>query len=107
MTMRPFALFALVSCAACSAIPVHMNTSTTIQHADGTVEHKETHWKGTLDQLPAQLSKAGDELADTTGKMVKELTNVPPPGHVKLGDLGPAIVPMQGDPQCDFLVAAR
>lgn len=84
-----------------------MNTSMTVVHGDGTVEHKETHWEGTLDQLPGQLSKAGDELADVTGKMVKELTDVPPPGHVKLGDLGPGLQSFEGNPQCDFLVAAK
>jgi hypothetical protein len=91
----------------CSAIPVKMNTSMTVVHSDGTVEHKETHWQGTLDQLPGQLSKAGGDLADVTGKMVEELTDVPPPGHVQLGDLGPGLQSYQGNPQCDFLVAAK
>lgn len=91
----------------CSVIPVKMNTSMTVVHGDGTVEHKETHWEGTLDQLPAQLSKAGDDLADVTGKMVKELTDVPPPGKVKLSDLGPGMQGFEGNPQCDFLVAAK
>ena len=97
----------LVAATGCSAIPVHMNTSMTVVHGDGTVEHKETHWEGTLDQLPAQLSKAGDDLADVTGKMVKELTDVPPPGKVKLSDLGPSLQSFEGNPQCDFLVAAK
>jgi hypothetical protein len=97
----------LVAATGCSVIPVKMNTYTTIRHGDGTVEHKETHWEGTLDQLPAQLSKAGDDLADVTGKMVKELTDVPPPGKVKLSDLGPGLQSFEGNPQCDFLVAAK
>ena len=97
----------LVAATGCSAIPVKMNTSMTVRHSDGTVEHKETHWEGTLDQLPAQLSKAGDDLADVTGKMVKELTDVPPPGKVKLSDLGPSLQSFEGNPQCDFLVAAK
>lgn len=91
----------------CSMIPVKMNTSMTVVHGDGTVEHKETHWEGTLDQLPAQMSKAGGELADVTGKMVKELTDVPPPGKVKLGDLGAGLQTYEGNPQCDFLLAAK
>lgn len=96
----------LVVATGCSMIPVKMNTSMTVVHGDGTVEHKETHWEGTLDQLPAQISKAGGELADVTGKMVKELTDVPPPGKVKLGDLGAGLQSYEGNPQCDFLVAA-
>lgn len=97
----------LAATAGCAMIPVQMHTSTTIVHGDGTVEHKETHWKGTLDQLPAQLSKAGDDLADVTGKMVKELTDVPPPGKVKLSDLGAGMQSFEGNPQTDFLVAAK
>lgn len=97
----------VVAASACNMIPVQMHTSTTIQHSDGTVEHSETHWKGTLDQLPAQLSKAGGELAKVTGKMVKELADVPPPGKVQLADLGPGMQAYQGNPQCDFLVNAK
>ncbi len=97
----------LAAATGCSVIPVKMNTSMTVVHGDGTVEHKETHWEGTLDQLPAQISKAGGELADVTGKMVKELTDVPPPGKVKLGDLGAGLQSYEGNPQCDFLVAAK
>jgi hypothetical protein len=106
--LAPVVLLAtMTGCSALSAIPVKMNTSMTVQHADGTVEHKETHWEGTLDQLPAQVSKAGGDLAQVTGKMVKELTDVPPPGHVKLGDLGPGMDRFEGSPGADFLVGAK
>jgi hypothetical protein len=84
-----------------------MNTTTHIQHADGTVEHKETHWEGTLDQLPAQLGKAGEELGATTAKMAKELTDVPPPGQVKLSDLHPSLAKHEGKKGADFLVEAK
>jgi hypothetical protein len=103
--LAPAALVVLAT--GCGAIPVKMNTSMTVRHSDGTVEHKETHWEGTLDQLPAQLSKEGSELADVTGKMVKELTDVPPPGKVQLSDLGPSMQSFQGNPQCDFLISAK
>ncbi|HEX8789582.1 MAG TPA: hypothetical protein VF765_01425 [Polyangiaceae bacterium] len=97
----------VVAATGCSMIPVKMNTSMTVVHGDGTVEHKETHWEGTLDQLPAQMAKAGDDLADVTGKMVKELTDVPPPGKVKLSDLSPGLQSYEGNPQCDFLISAK
>lgn len=110
MSMR-FRLLApaamLVLTAGCSAIPVKMNTSMTVVHSDGKVEHKETHWEGTLDQLPGQLSKAGDDLADVTGQLVKQLTDVPPPGKVKLADIDPGLSSFQGNPKCDFLVGAK
>ena len=75
---------AAVFAVGCSHIPVDFHTETHIQHADGTVEHKSSDWHGTLDQLPAQLSKFGTELADVTAQMGKELTDVPPPGRVEL-----------------------
>ncbi len=91
----------------CKAIPVQMHTSTHVQHADGTVEHKETHWKGTLDELPAQLGKAGEELGQVTAKMAKELTDVPPPGQVKLSDLSGGLKKYEGKEGADFLVGAK
>ena len=91
----------------CSSIPVQMHTSTTIQHSDGTVEHKETHWQGTLDQLPAQLGKAGKELGAVTAQMAKELTDVPPPGQVALDDLHPSLAKYKGQKDADFLMEAK
>ena len=69
------------------------------------MEHHETHWSGTLDQLPAQISKAGDELSLATDRLIKELTEVPPPGKVTLGDLG--LQQFVGRPNCDFLSGAK
>lgn len=91
----------------CSQIPVTMHTETHIQHADGTVEHKSSDWHGTLDQLPAQLSKAGKELGDVTAAMAKELTDVPPPGHVALSDLDPSFARHQGKRGADFISTAK
>ena len=93
----------VVGLAGCDKIPVEMHTTTHVQHADGTVEHKETHWKGTLDQLPEQLGKAGEELGAVTAKMAKELTDVPPPGQVKLSDLHPSFAKYEGKKGVDFL----
>lgn len=91
----------------CSAIPVKMHTETHVQHADGTVEHRSSDWEGTLDQLPAQLAKAGKELGDVTAQMAKELTDVPPPGEVKLADLDPALAKYKGKKGVDFIDHAR
>lgn len=84
-----------------------MHTETHIQHADGTVEHKSSDWHGTLDQLPAQLGKAGAELGEVTAKMAKELTDVPPPGRVHLKDLSPALAKFEGKRGEDFLMSAK
>lgn len=91
----------------CNLIPVKVHTESTIVHSDGKVEHKEHDWEGTLDQLPAELSRAGAELADVTSKMAKELTDVPPPGHVALKDLGPGFEKFEGDPETNFLLVAK
>lgn len=104
LALLPFAVFAAVGC---SHIPVEMHTETHIQHADGTVEHKSSDWHGTLDQLPAQLSKFGGELADVTAQMGKELTDVPPPGRVELKDLDPSLAKYQGKRGADFLGTAK
>jgi hypothetical protein len=104
-------LFALVMTGAasigCSAIPVHMHTESHVQHMDGTVEHKSSDWHGTLDQLPAQLAKAGKELGEVTAKMAKELTDVPPPGKVEMKDLSPELAKYQGKRGADFLSTAK
>lgn len=84
-----------------------MHTESHIQHMDGTSEHKSSDWHGTLDQLPAQLSKAGKELGEVTAKMVKELTDVPPPGKVELKDLSPELAKHQGQHDRDFLMSAK
>ena len=91
----------------CDQIPVHMHTESHVQHMDGTVEHKSSDWHGTLDQLPAQLAKAGKELGEITSKMAKELTDVPPPGKVELKDLSPELAKHQGQRGADFLSTAK
>lgn len=91
----------------CDQIPVHMHTESHIQHMDGTSEHKSSDWHGTLDQLPAQLGKAGKELGEVTAKMARELTDVPPPGKVELKDLSPELGKHQGQRGRDFLVTAK
>jgi hypothetical protein len=104
LALLPFvALFGI----GCSHIPVDFHTETHVTHADGTVEHKSSDWHGTLDQLPAQLSKFGSELADVTAQMGKELTDVPPPGRVELKDLDPALAKYQGKRGQDFLGTAK
>jgi hypothetical protein len=101
----PFVLGALVT--GCAAIPIHLHTETHVQSADGTVEHRSSDWEGTLDQLPAQLGKAGAELGDVTAKLAKQLTEVPPPGEVDLAELSPELARFKGQRGADFLVSAK
>lgn len=106
LALVPVALLSFVA-AGCASLPVHMHTETHIQHADGTVEHESSDWEGTLDQLPAQLGKAGEELGAATAQMAKELTDVPPPGKVALADLSPDLAKYQGKRGADFLTTAK
>lgn len=106
LALLPVALLAL-GAAGCASIPVQLHTESHVQHADGTVEHKSSDWQGTLDQLPAQLGKAGTELGEATAKMAKELTDVPPPGKVELKDLSPDLAKYQGQRGADFLTTAK
>lgn len=101
----------VASSAACNLIQVKQDRTMTYHNADGTVTVKHEHWEGTLDQLPShmgkQLTEAGDQLATATTKMVKQLKDVPPPGKVKLGDLGPGMGKFEGNPQTDYLLQAK
>jgi hypothetical protein len=108
---RSAALSSLVlgSCAlgGCEHIPVQMHTSMTVQHADGTVDHKETHWQGSLAELPGHMEELGHDLSMVTGELIKKLTEVPPPGHVKLGDLAPGLAKHENRPETNFLLNAK
>lgn len=105
-SLAPVVLFG-VAALGCDKIPVEMHTTTVVQHADGKVERKDKHWRGTLDQLPAQMSQAGKELGEVTAKMAKELTDVPPPGHVELKDISPELERWQGKEGADFIANAK
>jgi hypothetical protein len=115
---RVVAMLCLTACvastSACGLVniktQVKENRTMTYKNADGTTTVKHEHWEGSLDQLPSHLndewSAAAGQLTAITGKLVKELTNVPPPGTVQLGQLGAGLDKFQGNPQTDFLIQA-
>jgi hypothetical protein len=107
LALAAAAAVAALSAIGCDAIPVHMHMESYVQHMDGRVEHKSSDWEGTLDQLPSQLGKAGKELGEVTAAMAKELTEVPPPGKVALGDLHPSLAKYTGRHGADFLIDAK
>lgn len=107
LALRLAALSLAASAVGCAAIPVQLHTEMTTMSADGKVEHTEHNWEGTLDQLPGELAKAGNEMGQATAKMVKQLTDVPPPGKIELKDLGPGFERYQGNPDADFLMLAK
>jgi hypothetical protein len=64
----------------------------------------ERHFEGWSEMFDTMNEAAGVSAA-TTGKMVEVLTAVPPPGHVTLGDLSPALLAQAGG-QADFIAKA-
>ncbi|HQY61657.1 MAG TPA: hypothetical protein PK141_09715 [Polyangiaceae bacterium] len=106
--VKTFAPIVLATSAlGCAAIPVHMHTETTMVGADGKLEHTSRDWEGTLDQLPGELARAGAELGHLTTKLAKQLTDVPPPGKVKLRDLGPGLERFEASADTNFLLGAK
>ncbi len=90
----------------CEHIPVQMHTSMTVQHSDGTVDHKETHWQGSLAQLPGHMEELGHDLTMITNELelqLKKLTEVPPPGKVALKDLSPGFAKYEDDANVNFV----
>jgi len=51
------------------------------------------------------MNGAAEVAGETAGKMVATLTEVPPPGHVKLGDLSPGLS-AHADSKADFVASA-
>jgi hypothetical protein len=98
------------STTACGYVQITENRTMTYKNADGTTTVKHEHWQGSLDQLPSHLneewSAAAGQLTSITGRLVKELTDVPPPGTVRLGQLGAGLDKFEGNAQTDFLMHA-
>jgi hypothetical protein len=79
---------------------------TTWKTEDGktTVHHREVD---KLEDMPGAIADAADEFAADTAKLIKKLTDVPPPGQVKLGDLTPGLKQYEGNTNYDFLIQAK
>ncbi len=90
----------------CEHIPIHMQTSMTVQHSDGTVDHKDTQWQGSLAELPGHMEELGHDLTMITNELeaqLKKLTEVPPPGKVALKDLSPGLAKYEDDANVNFV----
>ncbi len=79
---------------------------TTVKTENGhtTVHRREVD---KLEDMPGAMSEAADEMAAVTAKLIKKLTDVPPPGKVKLGDLGSGFKDFEGQRDFDFLILAK
>lgn len=74
----------------------------TKMNADGTTT-TETKEYDDWDEMKADLAIAGKELRATTKELITKLTDVPPPGQVKLGDLSESFAQYEGHALMDFL----
>ena len=71
-------------------------------NADGSVT-TETKEYDDWDEMKADLAVAAKELRATTKELISTLTDVPPPGQVKLGDLSTNFAQYEGRSLFDFL----
>jgi hypothetical protein len=71
-------------------------------NADGTTT-TETKEYDDWDEMKADLAIAAKELRATTKELISKLTDVPPPGQVKLGDLSSSFTQYEGNSLFDFL----
>jgi hypothetical protein len=77
----------------------------TKMNADGTTT-TETKEYDDWDEMKADLAIAAKELRQTTKALITTLTEVPPPGRVKLGDLSASFAQYEGNTAFDFIVNA-
>jgi hypothetical protein len=97
--------------AACEALGIHGKIVTTMtQNGHTTVhEHDFKNWnefKEAMGETATDFSDFAKEVGAVTAELVKKLVDVPPPGHVRLGDLDPALKPFEGDVRYDYLKVA-
>jgi hypothetical protein len=77
----------------------------TKMNADGTTT-TETKEYDDWDEMKEDLAKSAKELRATTKALITTLTDVPPPGRVKLGDLSATFAQYEGNAAFDFIVDA-
>ena len=108
--LAPFARFALaltlvIGVGACDQMKFKGHVTTVKTENGHTTVHRREVDK--LEDMPGAISEAADEMAAVTAKLIKKLTDVPPPGKVKLGDLGPGFKDFEGSKDFDFLIQAK
>jgi hypothetical protein len=84
----------------------HGTITKTTMNADGsttTTTKEYDDW----DEMKEDLAIAGKELRATTKQLIAKLTEAPPPGQVKLGDLSPDLAQFEGNAAFDFLATAE
>jgi hypothetical protein len=100
-----FAALLALSLGACDMFKFKGQVTTVKTENGKTTVHRREVDK--IEDMPAAVSEAADEMAEVTAKLIKKLTDVPPPGKVKLGDLGAGFKDFEGKKDFDFLIQAK
>ena len=82
--------------------PGKIRVTRTVDGKRVTTVHKFSTWDEFVDAVDASAS----ELAATYAELFRKLVSVPPPGTVKLEDLGSEFATYQGDGEVDFVASA-
>jgi len=100
-----FAVGLVMGLGACDQLKFKGHVTTVKTENGHTTVHRREVDK--IEDMPGAVSDAAHEMADVTKQLVKKLTDVPPPGNVKLGDLGAGFKDFEGKKDFDFLVQAK
>ena len=92
-------------CAGCGMIDVKGKTHMKVTKNGETVMEKEVEFDS-LEELPGAIKETASAFGETTAQLIKELTEAPPPGSVKLGALNPGLARFEGKQGFDFLMQA-
>lgn len=97
--------------AACEALGIKGKVVTTVTENGHTTVHEHdfknwTEFEDAMGEVATDFSAFAKEVGSVTSRLVKQLVDVPPPGHVQLGDLDPRLEPFQGDVRYDYLKVA-
>jgi hypothetical protein len=80
-----------------------ITTTKTVNGQTTTTTREFENWE----EMKQAMDEAGKEMRATTKELMAKLTEAPPPGEVKLGDLSPALASYEGHGELDFVSAAR
>jgi hypothetical protein len=79
-----------------------ITTTKTVDGQTTTTTREFENWE----EMKQAMDEAGKEMRATSKELMAKLTEAPPPGEVKLGDLTPTLASYEGQ-ELDFVSAAR
>ena len=97
--------------AACEAIGLHGKVVTTMTKNGHTTVHERDfkNWdefEDAMGEVGTDFSGFAKDVGEITAKLIKKLTDVPPPGKVRLGQLDPSLKPFEGNIKYDYIKVA-